>query len=211
MNADESVTRVRPVTRPVAALWVALAGLALTVVTALAALDDVVPGPERAVFRAVNGLPDWLERPAWGLQLLGVLITPLLVAAVLLVTGRWRPAFGLVLLVPLKLVAEREVLKKLVERHRPGETEPGAILRDVPPAGLSFPSGHAIVAVGMVVLLWPYLGRAGRVVVVALAASVGVARVYLGAHNPLDVVAGAGIGLVLGGLLTFLVGVHRDV
>lgn len=211
MNADEPVTRARPVTRPVAALWVALAGLALTVVTALGALDDVVPGPERAVFRAVNGLPDWLERPAWGLQLLGVLITPLLVAAVLLVTGRWRPAFALVLLVPLKLIAEREVVKKLVERHRPGETEPGAILRDVPPAGLSFPSGHAIVAVGMAVILWPYLGRAGRVVAAALAVSVGLARVYLGAHNPLDVVAGAGIGLLLGGLLTFLVGVHRDV
>jgi membrane-associated phospholipid phosphatase len=211
MTADEPVTRTRSVTRPVAALWVALAGLALTVVTSLAALDAVVSGPERAVFRAVNGLPDWLERTAWGLQLLGVLITPLLVAAVLLVRGRWRPAFGLVLLVPLKLFAEREVLKKLVERHRPGETEPGAILRDVPPAGLSFPSGHAIVAVGMAVLLWPYLGRTGRVVAVVLAASVGVARVYLGAHNPLDVVAGAGLGLLLGGVLTFLVGVHRDV
>jgi membrane-associated phospholipid phosphatase len=197
--------------RPVAALWVALAGLVLTAVTALGALDGAISGPERAVFRAVNDLPGWLERPAWALQLLGVLVTPILLAVVLLVTGRWRPAFALALLVPLKLAAEREVLKKLVERHRPGETEPGAILRDVPPAGLSFPSGHAIVAVGMAVILWPYLGRTGRVVAVVLAASVGVARVYLGAHNPLDVVAGAGLGLLLGGLLTFLVGVHRDV
>jgi membrane-associated phospholipid phosphatase len=194
--------------RPLAALWVALAGLALTVLTSLAARDGAVSAPERAVFRAINGLPGWLERPAWALQLLGVLITPILAAVVMLVTGRWRPAFGLVLLAPLKLLAEREVLKKLVERRRPGETEPGAILRDVPPAGLSYPSGHAIVAAGMVVLLWPYLGRAGRVVAVLLAISVCVARVYLGAHNPLDVVAGAGLGLLLGGLLTFLVGIH---
>jgi undecaprenyl-diphosphatase len=156
----------------------------------------------------VNGLPGWLERPMWALQLLGVLVTPILVAAAVLVTRRWRPALALVLLAPLKLVAEREVLKKLVERQRPGQNEPGAILHGVPPAGLSFPSGHAIVAVGMAVLLWPYLGRTGRVVVVLLAVAVGVARVYLGAHNPLDVVAGAGLGLLLGGLLTLLVGVH---
>jgi undecaprenyl-diphosphatase len=195
--------------RPVAALWVGLAGLVLTVVASLGALDGVVSGPERAVFRALNGLPGWLERSMWALQLLGVLITPIVVAAVVLVTGRWRLAFGLVLLAPLKLLAEREVLKKLVERQRPGQNEPGAVLRDVPPAGLSFPSGHAIIAVGMVVLLWPYLGRAGRAVAVLLAVGVGVARIYLGAHNPLDVVAGAGLGLLLGGLLTVLVGVHR--
>jgi membrane-associated phospholipid phosphatase len=203
-------TRTR---RPVAALWVALAGLALTVLASLGARHGLVSAPERAVFRAVNGLPGWVERPAWGLQLLGVLITPLIAAAVLLAAGRWRPAFAMVLLVPLKLVAEREVLKKLVERRRPGENEPGAILRDVPPAGLSFPSGHAIVAAGMVVVLWPYLGRTGRVVAATLGGAVCLARVYLGAHNPLDVVAGAGLGLLLGGLLTLLVGVqggHRD-
>jgi membrane-associated phospholipid phosphatase len=168
----------------------------------------VVSAPERAVFRAVNGLPDWLERPMWALQLLGVLVTPILVAVGVLLTRRWRLAFGLVLLAPLKLLAERDVLKKLVERQRPGQNEPGAILRDVPPAGLSFPSGHAIIAVGMAVLLWPYLGRTGRAVVALLAVAVGVARVYLGAHNPLDVVAGAGLGLLLGGLLTLVVGIH---
>jgi undecaprenyl-diphosphatase len=198
-------TRAR---RPVSSLWVALAGLALTVAASLGARHGQVSAPERAVFRVVNGLPDWLERPMWALQLLGVLVTPILVAVVMLATRRWRPALGLVLLAPLKLVAEREVLKKLVERQRPGQNEPGAILRGVPPAGLSYPSGHAIIAVGMAVLLWPYLGRSGRVVAVLLAVAVCVARVYLGAHNPLDVVAGAGLGLLLGGLLTLLVGVH---
>jgi membrane-associated phospholipid phosphatase len=201
---------VRPVRRPVAALWVALAGLVLTAVASLGALDGVVSGPERAVFRAINDLPDWLERSMWALQLLGVLVTPVVVAVVVLLTRRWRPALALLLLAPLKLVAERQVLKKLVERQRPGQNEPGAVLRDVPPAGLSYPSGHAIVAAGMLVILWPYLGRAGRVVATLLALGVGVARVYLGAHNPLDVVAGFGLGLLLGGLLTFLVGVHRS-
>jgi undecaprenyl-diphosphatase len=195
------------VRRPVGALWVALVGLALTVLASLGAREGAVSDAEQAVFRWVNELPDWLERTMWALQLLGVLVTPLVVAAVALVLRRWRLALALVLLAPLKLIAEREVLKKLVERQRPGQNEPGAILRDVPPAGLSFPSGHAIIAVAMATLLWPYLGRGGRVVVVVLAVAVGVARVYLGAHNPLDVVAGAGLGLLLGGLLTLLVGI----
>jgi undecaprenyl-diphosphatase len=189
---------------------VALAGLALTVLASLPARDGGVPAAERTVFRWLNELPAWLERTMWALQLLGVLVTPIVIAAVvLLVLRRWRLALALVALAPLKLVAEREVLKKLVERQRPGQNEPGAILRDVPPAGLSFPSGHAMIAVGMAVLLWPYLGRTGRVVAVLLAVAVGVARIYLGAHNPLDVVAGAGLGLLLGGLLTLLVGIPR--
>lgn len=197
--------------RPAGALWTAVAGLGLTVAASLWSLDGAVSGPERAVFRLINELPDWLERPMWALQLLGVLVTPIVVAVVALLWRKWRLAVALVLLAPLKLVAEREVLKKLVERGRPGQNEPGAILRDVPPAGLSFPSGHAIIAVGIATLLWPYLGRTGRVVAVLVAVAVGVARIYLGAHNPLDVVAGAGLGLLLGGLLTLLVGVpSRD-
>ncbi len=193
--------------RPVGALWAALAGLALTVAASLGALDGAVSDAEQAVFRWINELPDWLERPMWALQLLGVLVTPIAVAAIALILRQWRLALALVLLAPLKLVVERQVLKALVERQRPGQNEPGAILRDVPPAGLSFPSGHAIVAVGIATLLWPYLGRGGRIAVVVLAFAVGVARIYLGAHNPLDVVAGAGLGLLLGGLLTLLVGV----
>ena len=197
----------RALIRPLA--WVVLAGLGLTVLSSLAARDGTVSAPERWVFEAINGLPDWLERPMWALQLLGVLVTPVLIAAVLLVLRRWRPALALLLLVPLKLVAERQLLKKLVERDRPGQTESNPILRDVPPAGLSFPSGHAIVAAATLVILWPYLGRTGRIIATLLAVGVGVARVYLGAHNPLDVVAGAGLGLIIGALLTLVVAVQR--
>jgi membrane-associated phospholipid phosphatase len=188
---------------------IALVGVALTVLSSLAARDGTVSAPERSVFEAINGLPDWLERTMWAFQLLGVLVAPVLIAVVLLVLRRWRPALALLLLVPLKLVAERQVLKQLVERQRPGQTVPHPILRDVPPAGLSFPSGHAIVAAATLVILWPYLGRTGRIVATLLAVGVGVARIYLGAHNPLDVVAGAGLGLILGALLTLVVGVNR--
>jgi membrane-associated phospholipid phosphatase len=199
----------RRVHRPTAAAVAAVGGLALVFLSALVAADGTVPGWERGVFRALNGLPGWLFRPMWAAQLLGVLATPLIPAVVAAGLRLWRLAAGLVLVLPLKLYVERDVLKELVERHRPGETEPGAILREVPPAGLSFPSGHAIIAFAVATLLAPYLRRPWRLVAFGLALLVCVARVYLGAHNPLDVTAGAGAGLVLGGVLTLLLGVRQ--
>jgi undecaprenyl-diphosphatase len=157
------------------------------------------------VFARINGLPDLLERPMWIFQLAGLLLLPVFVAALVLLWRRWRLAIGLLALVPLKLLAEKGVLKQLVDRQRPGRTEPDPILRDVPSAGASFPSGHAVIAFGIATLLTPYLGRYGRIAVWTLAGLNSVARVYLGAHNPLDVVCGAGVGLLLGGLLTWIV------
>jgi membrane-associated phospholipid phosphatase len=198
------------VRRPPAAAAVAVAGLALVVLSSVVAADGTVPGWERTGFRALNGLPGWLFRPMWAAQLLGVLVTPLIPAVVAAVLRLWRLALGLVLVLPLKLYVERDVLKEIIQRQRPGQNEPGAILRDVPPAGLSFPSGHALVAFAVATLLAPYLGRSWRLVAFGLALLVCVARVYLGAHNPLDVTAGAGAGLVVGGVLILVLGVrHR--
>jgi glycosyltransferase 2 family protein len=41
----------------------------------------------------------------------------------------------------------------------------------------------------------------------ALAAAVCLSRVYLGAHLPLDVLAGAGLGMLVGGVLNLVFGV----
>jgi len=44
----------------------------------------------------------------------------------------------------------------------------------------------------------------------ALAAAVCLSRVYLGAHFPLDVAAGAGLGTFIGGVLNLVFGVPSN-
>ena len=196
-----------PYRRRVSDIWTAVAAVAATALCAWAASPGVVGPAERAVFRAVNGLPDVLYWPLWVFQTLGTLGLPLVVAAGALLFRRWRLAVALVLLVPLKLLVEKGVLKNLVHRERPGTTIADAVLRDVPSAGASFPSGHAIIAFGVAVLLLPYLRRRWQVVVLVLALLNSVARVYLGAHAPLDVLGGATAGVALAALLCLIVGV----
>jgi membrane-associated phospholipid phosphatase len=188
---------------------VLVASLAVFAVCAVVAADGQVGPVERAAFHAVNGLPDWLYRPMLAFQYLGVLAMPLVVAAGALVFRRWRLAAALVLVVPLKLATER-LVKLLVQRERPGTTVADAILRGVHPAGLSFVSGHAIITFAIAGLLALVLPRRWAVVAFVLATLNGVARVYLGAHNPLDVVGGAAVGLAIAATLDLVLDVARD-
>jgi undecaprenyl-diphosphatase len=190
-------------------LTVLAASLAVFAICAVIAADGRVGPAERAVFHAINGLPGWLYQPMLLAQYLGVLAMPLVVAAAALLWRRWRLAAALALVVPCKLVLER-VAKLMVHRQRPGTTVPDAILRGVPHGGLSFTSGHAIITFAIAGLLVLVLPRRWGVVALVLAACNAVARVYLGAHNPLDVVGGAAIGLAIAAVLDMLLNVARD-
>ena len=192
--------------RSVIGLAVATAAAVTVAATSVLASNGRVGPGERSVFTAVNGLPDILQAPMWVLQLMGVTGTAVVVGLVVLWRRRIRLAVALFALVPLKLFVEHIVVKNLVHRERPGSTVPDAILRDAAPSGLSFPSGHAIIAFGVATLLTPYLGRRGRIAVWTLAVLNNVSRMYLGAHNPLDVVCGAAVGIFLGCVLTWIIG-----
>ena len=187
---------------------VVAASLAVFAGCALLVADGRVGSIERAVFRAVNGLPDWLYGPMLLFQYLGVLAMPLVVAVGALAFRRWRLAAALVLVVPLKLALER-VVKLLVQRERPGTTVADAVLRGVHPGGLSFVSGHAIITFAIAGLLGLVLPRRWGIVAFMLASLNAVARVYLGAHNPLDVVGGAAIGLAIAAGLDLVFDVAR--
>ena len=86
-----------------------------------------------------------------------------------------------------------------VERGRPSSVLDEVRIRRVAALGRGYVSGHAAVVTLLVVLAWPYLGRLGRAGAVAVAVFVCLARMYVGAHRPLDVVGGAALGLAVGG------------
>jgi membrane-associated phospholipid phosphatase len=53
----------------------------------------------------------------------------------------------------------------------------------------------------------PYFKSRWKILPWALAGAVCLSSVYLGAHFPLDVVAGAGLGMFIGGVLNLAFGV----
>jgi undecaprenyl-diphosphatase len=193
--------------------WLSGVGLVITVCSIGAARRPDIPPWEARVFRAVNGLPDRLYWILWlPMQLGNLVVGTLLGLAAARRTHEWAVALGVVLAMVLKLVTERvlrhEMKEYLAVRERPGVSQPGAILRgsDVPSHGPSFPSGHVILVAAIATIVAPTLSGVlvgGPFLLIVL---VMVGRVYVGAHNPLDVTAGLGTGLLLGGLIAAFVG-----
>lgn len=58
----------------------------------------------------------------------------------------------------------------------------------------SFPSGHAMFAMWLAVNLWPRAASPLRAVLVVYVLAVGLARINLGMHFPIDVVVGYAVG-----------------
>ncbi len=197
-------------TRSWRSVWTIAAGFVVVAVCMLVVGNGDVGEVERSVFRAVNGLPDWLKAPMWVFQIFGSLAFVAVAALAALVLRRWRLGLALAAAIPLKLAFEWWVVKALVERERPLFTVPEAVIRDVNTSAIGFPSGHAIFAFALAGILGPYLGRRGTIVVYALAVANSVARVYLGAHNPLDVVAGGALGLAIAAGINLAVGVPQS-
>jgi undecaprenyl-diphosphatase len=85
-----------------------------------------------------------------------------------------------------------QVIGKASPRPRPYLSH--AVNQLIPPSlDTSFPSDHAILGFAVAVLVWRYNRRAGAALLV-LATLMAIARVFVGAHYPGDVLGGAVLG-----------------
>ena len=193
--------------RRIGDLVAASAGLIVLIACGFVVRDGTVGSLELSVFHVINGLSDALTPVMNAAQLLGVLAVGPVVAAGALILRRWRLAIAALVVTAGKLLAERTVWE-LVQRSRPGTTIPDAVVRaDAPASGVSFVSGHVVLVTGLAWVITPYLRERWRIVPWVVVAFVSFARVYLGAHAPLDVLGGLGLGLLVGGLANLAVGV----
>ena len=186
------------------------AGLGMLAVCAIPASTGRVGSLERSVFEAINGLSGGLEPIAQAAQLFGVLAVGPVIAGIAVIARRPRLALAALLVTAGKLLAER-ALWEVVQRERPAQTQPVPIIRgDAATAGLSFVSGHVVLVTGLAWIVTPYLRGRWRALPWAVVLIVAFARIYLGAHNPLDVIGGLGLGLTVGALVNLVTGVPGD-
>lgn len=195
MSDPVAVSSGRRVTMDVTAI---LVGLLIFGGCAVLASSGRVGAPERSVFEAINGLPAAIEPVATSIQYAGTLVVGPMVALLAVGSGRLRLAAAALAVTAGKLLLERMVWEMVV-RERPGTTEINAIVRgDVPTAGPSFVSGHVVLTTALAWVVTPSLPKAWRPFPWVVVVLVAFTRIYLGAHNPLDILGGAALGLALG-------------
>jgi membrane-associated phospholipid phosphatase len=184
--------------RPLRILGGASALLVLTS-TAREARAGGVSRAEEHVFHSVNDLPNVLHGPLWAVMQSGSL------AAVFVAAGaraRRQPAAGTiaVLVAGVGIWGGAKVIKPLVGRGRPAAELDRVVVRGQQQSGLGYPSGHASVAATLALALTHDRGVTTRTCALGVAALTGGARMYVGAHLPLDIAGGLAIGALGGGI-----------
>ena len=201
-------------------------GLGLELTTALAALavgsyvtiayavitgDDPgpTPGDETAAEIAADLRMDWLTTLSEIVTQLG---SSLAVSLVALITAAWlwlrgsRAEMAVLLIGTVAILLAPPLLKEMVDRPRPA----GGLIEV---SGDAYPSGHAAhsvvyawIALVIALRLKPGMSRASALVVagLALAAAIGLSRVYLRVHYLSDVNGGWALGVSIFALIAIV-------
>lgn len=171
---------------------VALA-LLLFVLTVVASRGADMTGWEISLFKAVYTLPDALLPLFLIVTQLGSIYTLAVLTALYFVTQRYHIVIR-VLMSGLLAYLLAGFAKDMWGRTRPHEFLLDVVSRDYIVRGPGFPSGHTALATALALTVGYYLPKKYRRLVPVFIVAVGLSRMYLGIHAPLDIVGGFAIG-----------------
>lgn len=191
--------------RPTDAGWLA-ASSGIVLLTASAIDGNTATDAEVAVFRLVNDAPDALLYVLWAPMQFGTFVAvPVTAVGASLARRPWLAMEAAVAGTAAYFLARS--VKLVWVRLRPPIFLQDVHLRHVPRTGYGFVSGHAGVSASLAFVLWAFLAKRWRWVPVAVSGVVGLGRMYVGGHMPLDVLGGWGLGAAVGAAVTFAGGV----
>jgi len=155
---------------------------------------------DRAVFEAIYSL----SRQSKFLDFVGIFLANyvgyfliLAVLVLLFLKKDWRSRFFYLSLIALSVLLSRwvitEIIRFVYNRPRPF-VELGFAPLISPPAGWAFPSGHAAVFFALAFAVW-FIDRRWFLWFLAVTVLMGLARIFVGVHWPLDILAGALVAL----------------
>ena len=180
------------------AAYVAGTCLILLVITSALAASGQPSAAETAIFHWLNNAPAWLASVMRIITEAGSLPHSVLLwlLAAYLLAG--RRATAELLVAGCGAAVAGQLAKIAVSRGRPEDFLQQLHLYAGHSDGFGFPSGHATFAAACATVLFLNTTTPYRIALVALGLIVGISRVYLGAHWPLDILGGWALGVICG-------------
>lgn len=170
-----------------------IAATVLFAISAWLARDSALSGPEKYVFDTIYAWPASLHLPFLIITQLGSVYLLIVFSIAVAVKAHYHIVLRLLMTGVLAYLLAG-VAKDLVGRPRPIELLADIIHRDYFIRGPGFPSGHTALAAAMAFTWGHYAPRRYAWTVPFIIIGVGLSRIYLGAHLPLDIVGGFAIG-----------------
>lgn len=168
--------------------------IGLFVLATLLTSNGRFPAWEEAIFLTIYGLPAFVGPYMIAITQLGNVFVLFGIAFFYLLKEKYSVMLRLLLSGSLAYLLSG-VAKDLVGRARPQDFINDLAIRDLVVRGPGYPSGHAALATALVLTIAPQLPRKHRWWIVTIViGGVGLSRIYLGVHAPLDVVGGIAIG-----------------
>jgi membrane-associated phospholipid phosphatase len=193
-------------------VFVLIGGIVVfTITTAQVFNQGLFDGIERPLFNYMNSLPDslsWLMYVITQIGGLGLVVGWFALTWWLI---NRRAALGIALAGTLGWFVARWA-KVLIHRGRPQDLLPDVRFFELESfSGYGFPSGHATFSAACAAFLYYQLPRPHRRWLLVVILLIGISRMYLGAHLPLDIVGGWALGAVIGAGVALMLGMsHKE-